>query len=156
MLSLSPCGTGLGQKTVLLKYNTDTDLLHLSLTHLGPSLLKAIIVYWLQHVLCWITCRWEEFTDTMTRCKYTGEKGVGWTVDFGGEKMQTGLNRGSGLTAQTIKDVAAPLHCTRLSKGKEDFLQGSWLDVEGATQCFPCAVTGTVSIQGMLLWRMHT
>lgn len=69
----------------------------------------------------------------MTRCKYAGEKGVGWTLDFGGKRMQTGLKRSSGFTAQIIKDVAAPLHCTRFSEGKGDFLQGSWLGVEGAT-----------------------
>lgn len=90
-------------------------------------------VYWLQHVLCWITCGWVEFTDTMTKCEYHGEKYIGWTLAFGGERKQTGLNRGSGLTAQTKKVVAAPLHCTRFSRGKGDFLQGSWWGVEGAT-----------------------
>lgn len=135
MPSLFPCGTDLGHKTVLLKYSMDTDLLR----HLGPSLLKAIRVYWLQHVLCQIPCGWHEFTDTMIRCKYTAEKAVGWNLDFGRERMQTGLN--SGLTAQTIKDTAAPLHCTGFSQGKGDLLQGRWLGVEGA-------VIGTVSIQG--------
>lgn len=40
------------------------------------------------------------------------------------------------------------MHCTRFSKGKGDFLQGSWWGVEGPTQCLPWAVTGTVSMQG--------
>lgn len=119
----------------------ETALLHLSLTHLVVSLLKAITVYWLQYVLCQITCGWGKFTDTRTST-WTGEKGLR-------ERKNADWPQHKLWPHCTDKnDAAAPLHSTRFSKGKGDFLQESWLGVEGAILCFPWAVTGTVSIQG--------
>lgn len=65
-----------------------------------------------------------------------GEKGTGQALDFGEKRKSAGCPQQRNWSLCTgSKRSSGPaqihLHCTRFSKGKEDFLQGSWLDEEG-------------------------